>query len=57
VAEYDTADREHLSEITQGKLIAQAPEHHEGDNVAGVLRPVQGGGTPIVGLLAAGVGR
>jgi hypothetical protein len=37
VAEHDAADQEHLRQITQGKLITQAPEHHEGDNVAGVL--------------------
>jgi hypothetical protein len=54
VAEHDAADQEHLRQITQGKLIAQAPEHHEGDDVAGVLRSVQDAGTPLVELLAAG---
>jgi hypothetical protein len=42
------------SPIQQGKLIAQAPEHHEGDDVTGVLRPVQRASTPLVELLAAG---
>ena len=40
MAEHDAADQEHLRKITQGKLIAQTPEHHEGDDVAGILRPV-----------------
>src|SRR5271167_2879574 len=54
VAEHDAADQEHLRQITQGKLVAQAPEHNEGDDVAGVLRSVQDAGTPLVELLAAG---
>ena len=54
VAEYDAADQEHLRQIAQGKLAAQAPEHHEGDDVAGVLRPIQNAGTSLVELLAAG---
>src|SRR6202030_3986965 len=53
VAECDAADQEHLRQITQGELIAQAPEHHGGDDVAGVLRPVQRAGTPLVELLVA----
>src|ERR1700722_2179085 len=53
VAEHDAADQEHLGQITQGKLIAQAPKHHEGDDVTGVLRPVQNAGTPLIELLAA----
>jgi hypothetical protein len=54
VAEYDAAGQEHLRQITQGKLVAQAPKHHEGDDVAGTLRPVQRASTPLVELLAAG---
>jgi hypothetical protein len=54
VAEYDAADQEHFRQITQGKLVTQAPEHHESDDVAGVLRPVQRASTPLVELLAAG---
>jgi hypothetical protein len=53
MAEDDAADQEHLGQITQGKLIAQAPEHHEGDDVAGILRPVQRASTPLVELLAS----
>src|ERR1700722_15226017 len=53
VAEHDAADQEHLGQITQGKLIAQAPKYHEGDDVTGVLRPVQNAGTPLIELLAA----
>jgi hypothetical protein len=33
VAENDAADQEHLRKIAQGKLIAQTPEHHEGDDM------------------------
>src|SRR5580692_3044419 len=53
MAEHDAADQEHLRQIAQGKLVAQAPKHHEGDDVAGVLRPVQRAITPLVELLAA----
>src|ERR1700761_4897192 len=34
MAEDDAADQKHLRQIAQGKLVAQAPEHHEGDHVA-----------------------
>jgi hypothetical protein len=54
VTEHDAADQEHLGQITQGKLIAQAPKRHEGDDVTGVLRPVQNAGTPLIELLGAG---
>src|SRR6202041_702583 len=53
VTEHDAADQEHFRQITQGKLIAQAPKHHEGDDVTGVLRSVQNAGTPLIELLAA----
>jgi hypothetical protein len=53
VAENDAADQEHLRQIAQGKLIAQPPEHHEGDDLAGILRLVQNAGPPLVELLAA----
>jgi hypothetical protein len=53
VAKHDAADQEHLRQIPQGKLVAQASEHYEDDDVAGVLRPVQRAGTPLVELLAA----
>jgi hypothetical protein len=54
MAESDATDQEHLRQIAQGKFVSQTPEHHEGDNVAGVLRPVQNASTPLVELLAAG---
>jgi hypothetical protein len=54
MAENDAAEQEHLWQIAQGEFVSQTPEHHEGDNVAGVLRPVQNAGTPLVELLAAG---
>src|SRR5271155_3330326 len=53
VTEHDTADEEHLRQVTQGQPIAQTPEHHEGDDVARVLGPVQHPGAALVELLTA----
>src|SRR5690349_5382574 len=53
MAEHDAADQEHLGEIAQAELVAQAPEHHERDDVARILRPVQQAGTALVKLPAA----
>jgi hypothetical protein len=41
VAEHHAAQGEHLGQVTQAQLVAQAPEHHEDDDVGGVLGPVQ----------------
>ena len=54
VAKNDAADEEHLRQVTQCELVAQAPEHNEGDDVAGILRSVQRAGTPLVELPPAG---
>src|SRR5689334_5943770 len=53
MAEHDAADQEHLGEIAQAELVAQAPEHHERDDVARILRPVQQAGAALIELLAA----
>src|SRR6186713_2917357 len=53
VTEHDTADEEHLGQVAQGQSVAQTPEHHESDDVARVLGPVQHPGTAFVELLAA----
>ena len=53
MAEHDAADQKHLGEIAQAELVAQAPEHHERDDVARILRPVQQAGAALVELLAA----
>jgi hypothetical protein len=37
VAEHEAADEEHLGQVPQGELVAQAPEHHERDDIAGIL--------------------
>jgi hypothetical protein len=34
VTDYDAAQQQDLAEVTQGEPIAQAAEHHEGDDVA-----------------------
>ena len=33
VAEDDAADEEHLAQVAQGQAIAQAPQHHERDDI------------------------
>jgi hypothetical protein len=53
VAEHNAADQEHLRPVTQGELVAQAPEHHEGNDVGGILGPVQHAAAALVELLAA----
>jgi hypothetical protein len=52
-SEDDAADQEHLSQIAQGQAVAQPPQHHEGDDVARILDPVQQPGAALVVLLAA----
>src|SRR4028118_1159529 len=52
VAEHDAALEEHLAEVAQGQAVAQPPQHHEGDDVARVLRPVQQAGTALIELPA-----
>src|SRR5687768_16105253 len=54
MAEHEAADEEHLGQVTQGELVAQAPEHHERDDVARVLGPVQPAAGALVELLGAG---
>jgi hypothetical protein len=41
MAEDDAADEEHLAQVAQGQPVAQAPQHHQGDRVRGVLGVVQ----------------
>jgi hypothetical protein len=53
VAEHEAADQEHLGQIPQAQFVAQSPEHHEGDDVTRVLRPVQQAGATLVELLRA----
>jgi hypothetical protein len=43
-----------LRQVTEAQLATQAPEHHEGDDVAGILGPVQQAGAALIELLAAG---
>ena len=53
VAEHDAALEEHLAKVAQGEAVAQPPEHHEGDDVGRVLRPVEHPGAALVELAAA----
>ena len=53
VAEDDATLEEHLAEIAQGQAVAQAPQQHQGDDVARVLRPVQQAGAALIELFAA----
>ncbi len=47
------ARRRRKPSAEQGQAVAQPPQHHEGDDVARVLRPVQLAATALVELLAA----
>src|SRR3954470_21158184 len=53
MAEHDAADGEHLGQVAQAQLVAQTPEHHERDDIGGILGPVQQGAGALVELLAA----
>ena len=53
MAEHDAADQEHLGQVAQGELVAKPPEHHERDDVARILGPVQQAAAALVELLAA----
>ena len=53
VAEDEPAGQEHLRQIPQAQLVAQPPEHHEGDDITRILRPVEHAGAALVELLAA----
>jgi hypothetical protein len=55
MAEHHAAEGKHLGQIAQTQLVAQAPEHHERDDVGGVWGPVQLCARALVELLAAGV--
>ena len=51
-AEYDAADQESLAQIAKAQLVVQSPEHHERDDVARLLSPIQPAATALVKLLA-----
>src|SRR5215217_3391396 len=53
VAEDDAALEEHLAEVVQREAVAQAPEHHERDDVARILGPVQHAAAALIELPAA----
>jgi hypothetical protein len=53
IAEHEAVDQEHLSQVPQAEFVAQPPKHHERDDVARVLRPVQQTGATLVELLRA----
>jgi len=48
VAEHDAAHGKHLGQVAQAQFVAQTPEHHEGDDIGGVLRPVQQGAVALI---------
>src|SRR3954464_14286957 len=54
MAEHDAAHGEHLGQIAQAQLVAQVPEHHEGDDVGRILRPVQQSVGALIELFATG---
>src|SRR3954469_19858254 len=38
LTEYDTAQGQHVGQVAQAQLVAQTAEHHERDDVGGILR-------------------
>src|SRR5215218_7504740 len=54
MAEHDATHGEHLGQVAEAQLVAQAPEHHERNDVGGVLRPVQHTAAALIELLATG---
>ena len=52
VTEDDPALEKHLGQVAQGQPVAQPPQHHESDDVARILGPVQHGVSAFVELLA-----
>ena len=52
IAEPEATDQDHLTQIPQAQLVTQPPEHHESDDVGGVLGPVQHRARALVPLLA-----
>jgi hypothetical protein len=40
--------------VPQAELVAQTPEHHEGDDIGWILGPVQQAATTLIELLLAG---
>src|SRR3954462_6056001 len=54
MAEHDATHGEHLGQIAQAQFVAQAPEHHEGDDIGRILGPVQQRAGALVELLATG---
>src|SRR5205085_10646326 len=53
IAEHEAAHGKHLGQIAQAQLVAQAPEHHERDDIGWILGPVQHAAAALVELLAA----
>src|SRR5919202_1523216 len=53
VTEDDAADQEHLGQVAQGQAVAQLPQHHQGDDVRGVVGVVQYTAAALVVLFAA----
>jgi hypothetical protein len=52
IGEDETAGQKHLRQIPQAELVAQAPEHHDGHDIARVMCLVQYVGTVFVELFA-----
>jgi len=53
VAEFDPANQEHLGQITQAGFVAEPPEHHERDDVGGILGAVQNAAAAFIELFGA----
>ena len=53
MTELDAAKKEHLGQIAQAEFVAEPPEHHERDDIGGILGPVQNAAGAFIELFAA----
>jgi hypothetical protein len=53
MAEHDATHGKHLGQVPQAQFVAQAPEHHERDDIGRILGPVQQSVGALIELLAA----
>src|SRR5271166_5321092 len=54
VTEFDPPDQEHLGQIAQAELVAEASEYHERDDIGRIPGPVENSAAAFIELLATG---
>jgi hypothetical protein len=53
VAHFDASQEQDLAQVSQGQAVAQAAEHHEGDDVAGQAGPIEHSAAALIELATA----